>query len=173
MARKRSVMLTGGLLFVNIASFVFLSVYQEPRVASLQTSWFEKRQQSSRTDIRDAATVYAQGTKDLQTWDARILPQRDFARLLGELYEAAANNNLVVKSVTYKPGSIKEQGLLAYTIDFSVSGRYAGLKSLISDLQRSRQIIVLDNLSLANTSQTKEEVDLKLRLTTYFRMEGR
>jgi type IV pilus assembly protein PilO len=172
LAWKRTFSLVIFLLLLNIVLFIYLSLYQEPRVTSLQTSWFEKRQQSSRTDIRDADTIYAEGTKDLQAWNSRILPQRDFARLIGELFETASNNSVAVKSVAYKPGSLKEQGLLAYSIDFSVSGRYAGVKSFIYDLMRSRQIMVLEGLSLANGSQTKEDVELKLKLTTYFRMEG-
>ncbi|ACM20996.1 type II secretion system protein PulO, putative [Geotalea daltonii FRC-32] len=171
-AKKRLVLPIIFLLFINIVSFVYLTFYQEPRVASLQSSWFEKRQKSSQMSVLDAATIYAQGKRDLQTWHSRILSKNDFARMLGELFETASNNSLVVNNVTYKPTSMKEQGLLAYTIDFSVSGNYAGMKSFISDLMRSRQIILLDNLSLANASQTKEDVQLKLKLITYFRMEG-
>lgn len=172
LGRKRLVLPIVFLLFINIGSFVYLSVYQEPRVASLQGSWFEKRQKSSQIGALDAATIYAQGMKDLKAWNSRILPRKDFARMLGELFETASNNSLAVNSVTYNPNNIKESDLLAYTIDFSVSGNYAGIKSFISDLMQSRQIILLENLSFANASQTKEEVELKLKLIIYFRTEG-
>ncbi len=171
-SRRRIFVLIAFLLILNILSYSYLSIYQGPRVVSLQSSWFEKRQKSSGMKAANAATIYSQGVKDLQVWNARILPRKDFARMLGELFEMAGNNNMAVKGVTYKPQDMKNEGLIAYSIDFSLSGKYAGAKSFISDLMRSKQIIVIDNLSLANTSQTTEAVDLKLELVTYFRTEG-
>jgi len=177
-ARRRSVFLIIFLLIINIISFIYLWGYQEPQLAALQSSWFEKRQKHSESNVVNIAAIYAQGTKDLQVWNSRILPKKDFVRLVEELFELAGNNSLTVKSVTYKPEKIKEEGeikqekLLTYAIDFTVSGNYAGVKSLISDLMRSPHIILLDNLSLKNSSQTKEDVELKLGLITYFRVEG-
>lgn len=172
-ARKNWLLLIFLLLIADIAGFVYASVFQEPRIESLQTNWFEKRRQSSRVNVVDAATVYTQGTKDLQVWESRIPPKKEFARVLGELYEVAGNSSLVVSAVTYKPTTIKDEGLLAYTFDFSVTGRYAGIKSFLSDLQRSRQLFIVDDIAISNQSQTKEDVVLKIKLTTYFRMEGK
>ena len=98
-------------------------------------------------------------------------PKKDFTRFLGELFETAANNNLAVKNVTYKPDLIKEEGLIAYSIGFNVSGNYAAIKSFISDIARSRQIITIDTISLSNGNPTQESLDLKLQITTYLRIE--
>lgn len=160
------------LLLINVCSYLYLTIYQEPRLESLQNNWFEKRQKINSMAVVDAATVYEQGTRDLKTWSSRIPPKKDFARFLGDLFETAANNNLSVKSVTYKPNLIKDEGLLAYSIAFSVSGNYAAVKSFISDIARSRQIVTIDNLSLSNSSTTQEAIELKLQLTTYLRVEG-
>lgn len=160
------------LVVINTAASVYLLGFQEPRLTSLQNTWFDKRKQSTLTGGVDAAKVFAQGKKDLAVWDSKILPKKDFARFLGELFETAANNNVAVKGVTYKPKKVKEDGLLAYSFDCSVSGKYAGIKSFIADLNRSRQVLLVDKISFANISQTKEDVDLKVNLTTYFRMEG-
>jgi type IV pilus assembly protein PilO len=160
------------LLLINACLYAYLSLYQGPRLESLQSNWFAKRQSTGAMTVMDAATIYSQGTRDLKTWLARIYPKKDFTRFLGELFETAANNNLAVKNVVYKPDLIKEEGLIAYTIGFTVSGNYAAIKSFISDIARSRQIIVIDTLSLSNSSTIQESPELKLQITTYLRTEG-
>lgn len=171
-ARRKMVIFICVLLLINICSYLYLTLYQEPHLESLQNDWFQKRQKMASMSLADAATVYDQGTRDLKTWLSRIPSKKDFARSLGDLFETAANNNLSVKSVTYKPNLIKDEGLLAYTIAFTVSGNYAAVKSFISDTVRSRQIITVDNMSLNNSSTTQEAIELKLQLTMYFKVEG-
>lgn len=160
------------LLFINILAFVYLTIYQAPQITSLHSSWFEKRQKSSSLNVKDAATIYNQGSKDIKIWDSRIPPKKDFARVLEDLFQMAGNNRLIVKGLTYKPSLLKDQGLLVYSLDLTVSGNYAGGKNFIAELMSTKQIIIIENLTLANTSQTKEALDLRLRLTAYFRVEG-
>lgn len=171
-ARRKPVIFMAVLLLLNVCSYLYLTIYQEPLLESLQNNWFEKRQKISSMAVVDPAMVYEQGTRDLKAWASRIPPKKDFARFLGDLFETAASNNLSVKSVTYKPNLIKDEGLLAYTIGFSVSGNYAAVKSFISDIARSRQIVTIENLSLNNSSSTQEAIELKLQLITYLRVEG-
>jgi type IV pilus assembly protein PilO len=171
-ARLKSFICIIVLIVINIGLYIFSSAYQEPRLVSLQRKWSETRRQAGGEAALDATAVYRQGMADLTTWRTRISPKKEFARFIGDLFETAANNTLRVGGVTYKPTLLKEENLLAYTIGFNVSGKYAAIKSFISDLARLREIAVIDNISLNSGKATEESVDLRLQLTAYFRVEG-
>jgi type IV pilus assembly protein PilO len=170
-AQSRVFILILSLLVLNIALFMFSFIYQNPRLENLQNQWFEKRKLATGGSVADAATIYQQGIKDLKIWRDRILPKKGFARFVGTLYETTANNSLSFKGVTYKVIQIKEQGLAAYTLNFNVVGKYAAVKSFISDLQRMPEIFAMENLSLNNNNSIEDAVDLKVQLTVYLRME--
>ncbi len=173
LARPKSFILLAVLLTMNAGLYVYGSIYQTPRLAALQSAWFEKRRAVEKGTLKDAATIYRQGTSDLATWRARIAPKKDFARVVGEVFEFAASNSLTVGNVTYKLAPIKDENLLAYSIAINVSGKYTALKSFLADLMRSREIMTIDNVALNSSSATEESVNLKVQLTAYFRTEGR
>jgi len=170
-SQTRTFILILALLVLNIALFLFLYVYQNPRLENLQNQWFEKRKLATGGSVLDTATIYQQGIKDLKNWRERIIPKKGFARFVGTLYETAANNSLSFQGVTYKVSQIKEHGLAAYTLDFNVVGKYAAVKSFISDLQRMPEIFAMENLSLNNKNSIEDAVDLKVQLTVYLRVE--
>ncbi len=172
-ARMKSFVFIAVLVLANAGLLVYISVYQAPRLAALQNAWFEKRRAAEKGTFKDAAVIYRQGTADLATWRARIAPKKDFARLVGEVFEIAASNSLKVGGVSYKPTPIKDENLLAYSIGFNVSGKYAAIKSFLADLMQSREIITIDTVTLNSSGATEESVGLKVQLTAYFRTEGR
>jgi len=170
-SRPKSLTVVLLLVLLNAGLYFFSSYHQQPRLQDLRQKWVEKRRAAG-GGVRDAATIFRQGTGDLATWRDRIAPKKDFARLIGSLFDMAANNSLKVGGVSYKPVPVKEDNLLAFTISFGVSGKYAAVKSFIADLMRSREIMTLDNVSLASTKLTEESVDMKVQLTAYFKAEG-
>jgi type IV pilus assembly protein PilO len=172
-ARPKSFIFIAALVLANVGLYVYVSAYQVPRLAALQSAWFEKRRSVDRSSLKNAAAIYRQGTADLTTWRSRIAPKKDFARVVGDIFETAASNSLKVGGVTYKPFPIKDENLLAYSIGFNVSGKYAAAKSFLADMMRFRDIMTIDNVSLNSSSGVEESVDLKVQLTVYFRTEGR
>lgn len=172
-ARPKSLVFAAVLVLLNIGLYAYVSVLQVPRLAALQNAWFEKRRTAEKGASTNVATIYRQGTADLASWRARIAPKKDFARVVGELFETAADNSLVVGSVSYKPSPIKDENLIAYSVGFNVSGKYAGIKNFLADLMKSREIITIDDVTLNSSTGTEESVSLKLQLTAYFRTEGR
>jgi type IV pilus assembly protein PilO len=170
-SRQKSFICISILIVANLGLYVFSSAYLEPQLADLQRKWSEKRAQAAAEPAMDAAAIYRQGTADLKTWRARISPKREFAGFIGELFETAVNNSLKVGAITYKPTLIKGENLLAYSIGFNVSGKYAAIKSFIADIEKYREIAVIDDISL-NGKSDEELVDMRLQLTAYFRVEG-
>jgi type IV pilus assembly protein PilO len=160
------------LVVANIGVYFFSSLYQEPRLSQLQNRWSEI-QRTSRTPAIDRGTAYQLGSADLKAWKDRIAPKRDLARIVGELFAIASSNSVTVGGITYKPEKVKEDDtLLAYGIGLTVTGRYAAVKSFVADLGRLKEIVVVDSVSLNNSKMTEEQVDLKVSLTAYLRLEG-
>jgi type IV pilus assembly protein PilO len=65
---------------------------------------------------------------------------------------------------------IKENtALTSYGISLAVSGGYAAVKNFLADVQRQGELIVIDNMTMANSDPYEENVVMNLRLTVYLR----
>jgi len=159
----------GFMLLLNIVLSVVISAYQLPSIVSLQSRWSDARQNSARSGMVDAATLYRQGSTDLEKLQTAIPEKRDFARILSDLLEAAASSNVEVGAISYKPEQLKEEKLLSYQLSLSVSGSYAAVKSYLSDLQKSRELLVVDTVTFTNSDLYVENVVMNVRLTVYLR----
>lgn len=158
------------LILANTGLFLFTALYQLPRFEKLQNQWFEKRKSSTAGTVQDFATLYQQGEKDLATWRNRIIPKRDFAKFIGTLFETASNSSLAFNGLSYKIVPLKEKSLVAYTLDFNVTGKYGAVKSFLSDIGRMPEIITIDTISLNNKASSADQIDLKVQLTVYLKL---
>jgi type IV pilus assembly protein PilO len=170
-ARRKSFIALILLVFVNAGLYIYYAAYLEPRVNALQTLWADKRLMSASGAILDTAAVYRQGIADLATFRSRMPLKKEFVDFIGELFETASNNSLKVGTITYTPSRLKGENLISFSIGLNVSGKYAAIKSFVSDMERIRQIAVIDNISLKGKSD-EESVDMKIQMTAYFRSEG-
>jgi type IV pilus assembly protein PilO len=170
--RRKSFGFLAFLVLLNLSLFLYLSLWQKPELARAQSAWFAKRDAAARGADQSVAARYRDGLRDLELFQKRLIPKKDFAGFLNELFSAARNNSLSLKGITYKPTLDKATGLVSYGIGFTVSGKYAAVKSFIADLARFPEMATLDSISLGNSSQTEESVDLKVQLTAYLKMEG-
>ena len=169
--QPRTFVLIMVLILANISLFLFSAFYQLPRFEKLQKQWFDKRKISTVGSGQDLSVLYQQGVKDLSTWRGRIIPKREFAQFIGKLYETASNNSLVFTGVSYKIVPLKEKGLTAYSLDMNVSGKYGAVKSFLADMGRIPEIVTIDGVTLNNRAYTADQVDLKVQLTIYLKLE--
>lgn len=170
-ARPKTFVLIFVLMLSNVALYVYASAYHKPRLINLQNTWFEKRKSAAGGPALDTASVYRQGKDDLQAWRARIIPKKAFARFVGSLFETAADNALTFTGVTYKTLQLPDENLVAYAMDFNVSGKYSGIKRFMADIGRMREMMTIDNVSLSSSKTTEDTVALKVQLTVYLRPE--
>ena len=157
------------LLLFNVILGIVVSVYQLPSLEELQSKWSNLRRQSAGAGQLDAATLYQQGSADLDKLMAKIPEKRQFARVLSNLYEAAANSSVEVGTISYKPVKIKEEPLLSYQLSLSVNGGYAAVKSFLSDLQENPELIVVESVAFSNSDILVEHVVMSLSITVYLR----
>jgi type IV pilus assembly protein PilO len=171
-ARRKSFVFLAFLAVLTLALLLYLSLWQKPELEKAQSDWFAKREALASGQSIGTATGYQNGVRDLGLFQKRLIPKKGFAGFLGEMFETARSNSLSLKGISYKPTLIADEGIVSYGISFTVSGKYASVKSFIADLARYPEMVTLDSLSLNNTSPTEESVDLKVQMTAYLKMEG-
>lgn len=165
--RLLSVVLT--VIVVNVVLAIFVSVYQLPVIADLKAKWSGLRLQVARAGQTDPTALYRQGAEDLVKLKSRIAEKKQFARVLSDLLEATASSSVEVATISYKPVPVKEENLLSYQLSFSVSGRYAAVKSFLADLQNNPELLVVDSVSFSNSDLFIEKVTMDLHVTVYLK----
>jgi type IV pilus assembly protein PilO len=171
-ARRKSFAFLVFLTVLNLAFFLYLSLWQRPALVRAQGEWQAARKAAAKGPVAGNAALYRDAQRDLGLFRQRLIPKKEFPRFLGELFQAVGANSLTLKGVTYKPALTKEPGVLSYGLTLNVSGRYPALKSFLADLSRFPELVTLDSLTLSNASPTGEVVELKLQLTVYLTAEG-
>ena len=172
-ARRKSFAFIAFLALLALGVGIFLSAYQKPELEEAQKAWFAKRDSLARGEIQADATKYQQGMRDLETFRKHLVAKKEFPALLERLYDTAKHNSLALNGITYKPGKEKVKGtrVVTYGISFNVTGKYGAIKSFLGDLARYQEMLVIESISLSNSSATEEKVDLKV-VTTLYLTEG-
>lgn len=159
------------LFLATLAVWGYASLWQAPALAKGEGS-LRQAQVDATSATGTPASRYRAAEGELKLFRDRVIDKRDFPSFLARLFDRVAKNGLAFKQVTYKPLVIPDEGMVSYDIGFTVSGRYAQVKSFIADLARFREIVTLDSVNLANTSPTEERVELRVQITAYLKREG-
>ncbi len=170
--KKKPLLALAVLLATVVGLYVYISAFQEATLETLRESWMAKRKQQAEGGTASIETNYPQGVRDLAVFYGRIPPKRDFARVLGDIFEIVSNNGLSLKTVGYKPVTLSGTDLMSYQLSLNLVGKYAPVKSFIADIQRMSEIVTIDSMTLSSASTTQESIDLKVQLSAYFRTDG-
>ena len=167
--KKKALLLVAALLLCNIGVFVGINYYLTPTSTSLQLKWSELRRKVAETGRMDINALYKQGQTDLGKVAERIPAKRHFPRVLGDILDTAASNNVSSGNISYKQEAVKDQKLLAYVVTMNVNGSYAGVKSFLADMLVAEELIVIDNLTISQSDAMTENVTMGLNMTVYMR----
>lgn len=170
--RKWWLLCAGLLLLLCVGLSVAVDGYQKPKIAARREKWSELRRQVAVAGNRDLSALYRKGNADLAALRERIPPRRQFPRLLGDILEQASSSGVSMGPITYKPRQLGQERLLAYELSLGVSGGYAAVKSFLADLLKSRELLVVDEVTLTNADLFEENVTMDLRLTVYLREDA-
>lgn len=169
-------LLIGGLLLLNVAAYALMTYVVAPGIDNLERRYIER--QSSVRQVRQtgAATgspqeIYQRGVEDLEKYREAIPSRAEFTALIGEIFSLAQRAGLSIDRVGYDPNEIPERGLLRYALNFSLGGDYGQVKRFVYSLEQSERLIIIEELSLRGGETAQGDVDLRIRLSTYFRMD--
>lgn len=90
-----------------------------------------------------------------------------YSEVESDLEAIARKANLRTTDLKFKQKDLKDHGVTEVSIDGSVEGEYPALVQFINGLERSKNMYLLDGLSLASVSTGG--IRLKIDLRTYFR----
>jgi type IV pilus assembly protein PilO len=167
--KRRSMIASATLVLINVLLYAVSTAWLTPALNATRRGWNDLSGRVVAIGRGDVASVYRQGKSDLEKLKPRIPLKRDFPRLLGDIMEAASSSGVVMGGITYKPQKVKDENLLAYGVTMSVNGSYAAVKSFLADVQKNRELLVVDGISLSNSDLFEENVTMDLRLTVYLR----
>ncbi len=173
-ARSKSFSFLAFLALLALGCQLYLSLWQRPALEKAQVEWFAKRDALAKGETLADSTRYRNGVRDLEEFEKRLIPKKEFAALLSQLYDTAKDNSVSLEGITYKPATEKERlgQILPYGVSFSVSGKYGSVKSFLADLVRYRELLTVDAVSLASQSQVEESVNLNVQATVFLKTEG-
>ena len=171
-SHRRSLILLGVMLILNLLLFAVIKQFVTPRVAE-QKSHYLQRQAEVRQLLRNrgGATntpeqVYFMAVEDLSKFHQMIPDYQEFTSLIEELLVLSNNASLNIDRIAYSSSQRKESKLLKLELNFNVAGDYGQIKKFIHSLEQSTRLITIKQISLQGASD--EGVDLRLKLETYF-----
>lgn len=174
LARRKPLLCLAIVCAVAMILRVFISAYQEPQLESTRAEWLKMRAAESHGAANiSRELIFNNGRNDLAKLREKIYSKNQFARFIGEIYDAAGRNSLELASISYKHDLNKEEKLFKYTMNLSTNGRYLQQKKFIRDLYSLDNLLHIDAISLASQGgDSSDMVQLQTQITTYFKVEA-
>jgi len=156
------------LLFLNLIFYVAFIGRQQTKIDELQGLYVKKRM-AGVIERDDKSWQYEAIQKALQSFREELPATSTFADRVTELNIVIRKHGLSVSRMIFKPARVDNLNLWKYTTSFTVSGKYARLKSLLSNIQNLPGLFCIESLAFKKRSKDQDLVDMSLTITTYLR----
>jgi len=164
------------LLAVDIALMYFNSKLSSPENDRQRILTAQSRQLAMvKADVERAAKIRATIPDMLKRFDqfeGALLPaSTGFSVVSQEMDEYARDTHLIKEDVKWREKDVPGRKLTELHLDASVSGDYNGIVSFLNRLQRSKNVYIVDSLSVDTSDSNRGPGALRvsLHLRTYFR----
>ena len=155
-------------LIANVVAYIILVGPKRQKINELQNLYRIKRiVNSPPVENQDAGLLQAK--QDIQSFKQGLPTKYRFTDAIMEIVNAVIKQGLLMNEMSYKPEPVESQSLMKYATSFKINGKYGSLKSFLADIQNSKTLYCIENLSFLNQSDSEESVTLFLEITTYFR----
>lgn len=172
LTRRNTLLAALVLVIADIFLLFFHYGKQAPEEMQLQAKLLEKTRIFTAGKGSDPSLIYSNGKADLATFAAGIPQKKDFARLVGEVYDRAERQGVAIRTISYKPVPKGEGGFVSYELSLDIFGKYPGLKKFLGELQALPQWLVVDNVGWTGGTPQDPTVGLRLQLTLLLGKEG-
>lgn len=155
------------LLISNIVFFLTIGESQKKRINELQNRYnIERNSKSAKAD--NSQNLYIKAKSDIEFFESNLPERKNFAETAGELFAILKKNRIETGQTIYKPESVDIKGLFKYTTSLSVKGDYPSLKAVLAEIQESRTLFCIENLSVSS-NQADNSAEMKIKIAAYFR----
>jgi Tfp pilus assembly protein PilO len=167
----------GAVLVVNVLVYAFGVYPLSQRVANVaeRNASAARSLADARRENQQAAgalTGKDQAVTKLAKFYTDVLP-RDLssARQLTHLRLAqmARMHNLRYGRADSEPVLSKDSKLTQLKVELNLGGSYTGVRGFLHSLETAPQFVVIDNVSLAESQDSSDRVEVTLQVSTYYR----
>lgn len=165
---------TAVLLVIVLAAWGTSRLLLQPHARNLENQLAQRQRQVRQTaGGKFAGDAMAQerlrqAGGDVDAFWGRIPHRQAFPELLSELMNMAVEAGLAIERVTYRMDDKSQEGLLRYSLAFSVNADYGRVKKFVHLMERSSRLLILDQISLSGRS-SGGGVRLNVGVSTIFR----
>lgn len=156
------------LLIINIIFYVFIIIDQKNEIIKLKETYINKRKLET-VNKNDESWLFTLINKDLHSFKDNLPTTSAFAESVKELNTVLYKHGLSISNMIFKPEKTEHLDLWKYTTSFKINGTYKKLRSMLADIQNLSGFFCIENLSLQNHSKKNENVEMSLKISTYFR----
>ncbi len=172
---RRVNMILGALAAGNFLVFLILTdpMYQirEVRVAEWEalTSRIEQRERSVDRMERQRSRLQRQ-RDNLVRFHDDILSDKvsKLTTIQREIRSLATQFHVNPETVSYAPEYLKDQDLVSFEISFPLRGSYENLRQFIQSVESSRNFLIINDISLADSREGGVLLSVSIRLRTFF-----
>jgi hypothetical protein len=174
---RRWLMPVGVLLAINLVVLiaVVLPLRQSVESGSTRAQASAVALQAALADLKDAEATrdgQTQASADLVRFYAEVLPA-DFATArrmtILKMAQLARSHDVSFQSGQATTEALRESTLERLRVNYSLSGDWEDIRQLIYEIETGADFIVIDNVQLAEGSQSDAPLSLSLELSTYYR----
>lgn len=143
------------LLVLNIGGYAFVAGPALTAVEEEERAWAKARADLTRRLIERRAEA------DVERFRVTLLERKEFAQLVVRVTELARGHGLVLPAVNYAIQDLKEAALAKVSMAFAVSGEYDAFRRFLSDVERAREFLTIEELSLTKAKGGGLSVQVK------------
>ena len=111
----------------------------------------------------------ARASQEIETFKKeRLVKGSQLTKVLDGVYKAARKNGLKIKSANYKPITIKDTEISRYFFSFPVEGRYNQVKKFIFDIESSKQMLLVESITMNSSQKSAGRIGVDIELSVYF-----
>jgi Tfp pilus assembly protein PilO len=129
-------------------------------------------------DLQDAQATrdgQAQATSDLDKFYREVLPSdlataRRITHL--KLSQMAREHDVAFERSRSTPEALKNSDLEHLQVSYELSGNWDAIRQFIYRVETGREFVVIDNVVLAEGTDSSAPLSLRLDLSTYYRVGG-
>jgi len=174
---RRWLIPAGIVLAINVIVLVavVLPLRQSVESASSRADASAQSLREAMADLKDAEATrdgQTQASADLVRFYADVLPADiSIARRIVHLKftQLARSHDVIYQSGAATPETLRDSALERLHVNYSLNGDWDDIRQLIYDLETGPDFIVIDNVQLAEGSQSNSPLALTLDLSTYYR----
>jgi len=173
--RMKVALFLGVLAVANLVLYITLNLprmhrqaVEERKVTDLTQNLAEV---SRRVNLmKDVDQRFETEKTKVDTFYSDVLGSKDtrMIEIQREVRAIAASLGMDPETIAYQPEVLDKVGLISFTINVPLAGDYRNLRQFINKIEKSKNFLIVESVSLGGAKDGGALLDLSIRLSTYF-----